>query len=283
MEDNTFNINLYDLEGVIDAPVDFRDYDLVTAGVISNTKDTKLSYPKDFRLTNCSDIYNQGNIGSCVAFSLAELKESQELIDQNKRIKFSPGFIYGNRSEVMEGMYVRDALKALKQDGVCLYSDFPFNDKCEIVQKLLSENLNLFEKAEQWKIKSYYRIYTLDEIKFTLMNVGPIIINVPVYDSWDHKTGMLNYSGNIVGHHAMLIIGWQNDDILLVQNSWGKFWGKDGFGTLKYGLHPITEMWAVTDIKKDIYIEKDSFFNKIFRIIKNLLRYIKTKLLSGDL
>lgn len=74
----------------------------------------------------------------------------------------------------------------------------------------------MLKSAQGWKIGSYYRIYTLEEIKYTLMNIGPIIISVPCYSGWDCLSGKIVQSGDLRGYHAMVIVGWKNNDEIIV-------------------------------------------------------------------
>lgn len=269
----TFDESKVVFGGCLPSKFDRRDYNLKYAtGAVAGAAE----YPKEFRITNKSKIYSQGATSMCVAYSLAEIKESQELVDQKKRVRFSPGFIYANRSETMEGMYVRPAIAALLKDGVCTYDEFPVTGTCEQCKKKLSEIPNLldvFDDAVNWRIGSYYRLYTLDEIKYTLMNIGPVFISVPTYSGWNSFTGEIKEEGTKRGYHAMVIVGWKDDDTLIVQNSWGTVWGDKGYGYIKWG-YPIMEMWAMTDYAYAMNIPKRKWYQTLFLEIGNLWRHL---------
>ena len=74
--------------GAIESPVDLRDYDYsMLAGA------TDVEMPESFELDYDIPIQNQGNVGSCVAHALMEMKS---YIDNDM---YSIGFIYGNRND----------------------------------------------------------------------------------------------------------------------------------------------------------------------------------------
>ena len=93
------------------SPADFRDFDY---------KITE-SVPDIFDIRNdLKDVRNQGNQGSCFAFSAACMKVYQEFKDYKNTEYMSPQFFYDNRfnlyddiSDNDEGMYGRDVMKLL--------------------------------------------------------------------------------------------------------------------------------------------------------------------------
>jgi C1A family cysteine protease len=76
------------------------------------------------------------------------------------------------------------------------------------------------------------------------------------------------------GGHAIMVYGW-NKEGWLCQNSWGKFWGKDGTFIQKYNPG-FREVWSFVDAKNsDIIapINNNKWINclaKIWNYIVNL-------------
>ena len=281
MVERTFNQERFTGDGCEKSKFDGRDYDLRCAVGKVNLKEEE--FPSEFMIAQKSKVYSQGSTSMCVAFSLAEIKESQELVDQKRRIRFSPGFIYANRDESYEGMALRVGLKALKADGVVPYADFPVTGTCERCQKELADREDLHEMfvaAQDWKIGAYYRVYTLEEIKYALMHVGPVLIAVPCYSGWNWLSGKITKSGKLRGYHAMVIVGWRDNDTLIVQNSWGTLWGNKGYGYFKYNDYEITEAWAVADENQEVP-ERPKFYGFIL-FFKNLFRILGFKLRRKD-
>ena len=99
--------------GVIPSPYDERDYK------------AEAIYPKivlpnvlDYR-GECMTIRDQGNQGSCAAMAGATMKEWQEFKESTIKEYYSPQFIYNNRENASEGMYMRDLMKILSDLGDC--------------------------------------------------------------------------------------------------------------------------------------------------------------------
>ena len=74
--------------GAIESPVDLRDYDY---SMLASATDVEI--PENFELDYDIPVQNQGNVGSCVAHALMEMKS---YIDNDM---YSIGFIYGNRND----------------------------------------------------------------------------------------------------------------------------------------------------------------------------------------
>lgn len=243
--------------GMIPSKYDNRDYRLSKFMAVAQER------PPYFILAHLPDIYNQGNIGQCVAFATSELQESNQYRETGQRVRLSNSWIYGNRDVdcdyLGEGMEPREALKHLCQDGVPPYDYMPgiFNyPYCFTEVKRLKSSL--LEKANPQKALSYVRLLSDAEIQSALMNWGPVIMCIQVFGSFD-RTG----SNGIVaavpngdtsrGGHAMLCVGWKQINgkpYWIVHNSWGKDWGDEGVCYIPFGYDGIKiggECWGVTD------------------------------------
>jgi len=209
------------------SPKDDRDYSLdKVLTMVSANSNIKASTPKpaNFKLPYFGKIKDQGNIGSCVAHSLAYERETiqfyeylmekyeycsfpqllQDLAigklipteeDLTHYIEFSVGFVYGNREELItetrdgEGMYTRDAIKGLVNTGNVYLLDFPENDKYINVRPLFLQRQSvLLSKASPNKVTAYALLETIDDVKTALMNLGTITVVIPILDSF-FKTG----------------------------------------------------------------------------------------------
>ena len=250
----------YNRNGAIPSPDDPRDWDIVSTGIATRVQVEDINYPESYMIPNLpEEIYNQDIYPTCVSFALALVKEVQDEKEQapfdEKRC--STGFIYANRAEddwQGDGMISREALKQLQKVGVCAWSDFPINKHYKEARQLLEAKENykeLREGAIQRSIKAYYRIYTLEELKYTLMYVGPVLASIPSYSSayWNRTTGEMKQGpeGTKTGNHAVVFVGWKDNDTIIVRNSWGKNWGDGGYGYLKLSEYKINEMWAIAD------------------------------------
>lgn len=184
-------------------------------------------------------IRDQGSRGSCVAHSIALMKEEQD----TSQGYFSTDFIYNARSNRPEsGMYIRDGLQILKDQGILPERsiwegqfDFPLTTRLQ-------------KKAYSNRISGFARLETMENVKISLLENGPCPIAFPVYQLngkiWDQKN-----SESLLGYHAMTVVGW-NLEGFVIRNSWGPGWGCDGYITYPYedwGQH--CEVWTSYKLK----------------------------------
>jgi C1A family cysteine protease len=76
---------------------------------------------------------------------------------------------------------------------------------------------------------------TEHDIKHEIMTNGPVLSSMIVFeDLLNYHSGIYYHKeGEIVGAHAILIIGWGETETGVkyweVQNSWGDDWGQQGY------------------------------------------------------
>lgn len=247
--------------GIIPSPPDPRDFTVAMACKALD-KPIKQTFPNEFNLEYPDEVLNQGNIGACMAFSLSEERCSTEYRQTGKKIRFSQGYIYGDRFGFYqgEGMIPRDALTQLQKWGAVPYEDFPYLDTYENIFPLIwgdkGSNVDILRaKAKPYKISSYFRLDVKGEdletnIKNALMNGMVVITIFDVYESFFKvgkdgivpipKSNEKNYGG-----HATATFGWKGDYTNTL-NSWGKDWGDNGWCHFPLN-YPFKEVWALSD------------------------------------
>ena len=246
--------------------VDKRDYKMHVSTGIKLPVEHKIDMP---------GVKNQGNVNSCVAHSLSTFLEEYYKLSN---IDFSVGFIYGYRPSTYhqgEGMYPRDALKTLQKIGNVKHSIFPYNMEIpEIKYRVDTEMPKLKCLAKDFKIKSYARIYTINEIKKCLINDCPVPISIPVYNNLSlNKDNIINLpSGDNEGYHMVILYGW-NEQGFMLQNSWGKYWGNNGRAILPYD-YPIDSAWAIS-MENNKIDTKQSILQKIVSLLIKILNNFK--------
>ena len=153
--------------GCLESPRDLRDYRLVSG--VSNL-------PETFELPKPS-VKNQGTVNSCAAHALSELLEKYNNV-------FSTGWIYGYRPEGYyqgQGMFPREALKTLQQLGAVTQADFPVNVEMSEAKDLVDKNIDILSnQAQSFKIQSYLRLYTVNEIKEWIYKGIPVPFSIKV-------------------------------------------------------------------------------------------------------
>jgi len=239
--------------GVIPSPQDVRDYSITTITPV------RVEFPREFVCQYLPDIYDQNGYGMCVAFSAAAVKEAQEFKEQGRKVRYSPAFIYGNRSEADyqgEGMIPREALRALYRYGVVEHEKLPglgqYPDCRDMVKNM---SYNVFSTGVEQKINTYMRLNNSNEVKTALMDLGPVLLTIAVYDSFYNvsKTGIVypvKDGESIQGYHAMTAVGWKNingKDHYIVHNSWGTGFGDNGKCYIPIDYKGLNELWSVTD------------------------------------
>ena len=192
----------------------------------------------------CSKVEDQGQLGSCTANALAGALEFLESKDKVLFEDFSRLFIYYNERAIEHtiqsdsGAMIRDGIKTLAKQGVCLETKWPYS----ISKFKVKPTPACYKDAAKHKITSYHRIITLDEMRACLAEGFPFVFGFTVYESFESqtvaKTGTVNMpkkGERSLGGHAVLGVGYDDArERFIVRNSWGEGWGMKGYFTMPY-------------------------------------------------
>ena len=191
-----------------------------------------------------SPIFDQLNLGSCTANSLAGALQFLEKKDKVKYMELSRLFIYYGERAIEDtvnsdsGATIRDGIKTLANLGVCSEKCWPYN----ISKFTVQPNHNCYIEAAKHKISSYYRLNTVDDMCHCLSSGYPFVFGFSVYESFESeevtKTGIVPMpqpDDQLLGGHAVVAIGYNYvDKRFLVRNSWGTSWGQKGYFSIPY-------------------------------------------------
>jgi hypothetical protein len=196
----------------------------------------------------------QGSYGTCVgwstafcAFTITQAKKNgwtdKAVIDANT---FSPGFVYNQikmSSDVgcTYGTSISDALETIKTKGVAKFSDM--NVSCPS-----SISMDVINKAANYKIKDYAKLFDeydmesvkIQAVKKSLSESKPVVIGMKCPSSFNNAKGYWVPTEDPTanhGGHAMCVIGYDDNKYggaFEIQNSWGNWWGNDGYIWIKY-------------------------------------------------
>ncbi len=82
---------------------------------------------------------------------------------------------------------------------------------------------------------------SIEQLKAALIKYGPVAAPMLADHCFSiYKSGVFNGQNNNSVNHVVVLIGWDDaKGAWLIQNSWGKNWGEDGFAWIKYGSNNI--------------------------------------------
>jgi hypothetical protein len=208
-------------------------------------------------------VRNQLNEGSCVGFAAMALKNWWEKAQKDypgKQGGISPRCCYNGAKWIggylsQEGAYLRDALKFLKKYGTCTEAEWPYVPVADRTVSPLDRVKP--EQLEPWKIVSYVRLGSVDEVLHALASESPVFIGTPWFRNWLNvgRDGKLPPAdGKVVGGHATLLLGYDMKEHRFIgQNSWGTQWGDRGFYYMLMsdveGYFAESDFWTVVDLE----------------------------------
>lgn len=191
----------------------------------------------------CSDVEDQGDLGSCTAHAVCGLIEYLQRSLFGEHVDAARLFLYKVTRSYLgwtgdTGAFVRSTIKALRLFGVPPEDYFPYN-----IGRFDDEPSPFsYAFAGNYKAIQYYRLDRLDALKESLAKGIPFAFGFTCYRSMFteevRKTGAVPLparTDQVVGGHAVMAVGY--DDAvgrLLLRNSWGTRWGDAGYGTLPY-------------------------------------------------
>ncbi len=200
-----------------------------------NTK----SYPSSFdwrTMNGVSPVKAQGNCGSCWAFgTLAGLESMVMIYDgwtpdlSEQQMVSCNNYGYGCNGGWM------DALNLLVNPGSVGESCMPYqaSDYVQCIQ----DQCDILASLDGWE----YINTSVNSIKDAVMNYGPVPCAMTVYSDFSYYSGgCYSHTGSSSVNHAVMIVGWDDNDCSgqgawIVKNSWGAGWGENGFFRIKYG------------------------------------------------
>ena len=234
--------------GFVPSPEDHRDHRLLTyvpewADVLKEVADVKVPY------TPTLPVYNQGSSPQCVAFSAALASTIDQRRDHRRTLIYDAPELYARCKERdgipgIDGTYPRVSLQIKKDRGM------------RVMQSPI-----LAEVGHLDQIGAYVSLATIDEVIAAISLFGSVILGSTWYASWfdipNPVTKVFPPPQGDAGGHAYTAVGWnRNTRRLLVQNSWGPYWGyviggTDGRAWLPFEYIDFNdfEAWRSVDIE----------------------------------
>ena len=207
-------------------------------------------------------IRNQGQCGSCWAFSVAASLEyylfgkienqhlsTQQLVDCDSGSNGCYGGMFESPFDYvwMMGLNLEHNWKYVAQKQTCSSS----------------KESNSFIIANDYEFCSNYSYYTSTKCSFErvieLLRIAPGSVGVDAssYDFQHYSEGILDNKCSY-DNHAVVLVGYTNDEgkeYFTVRNSWGELWGDDGYfnvlrnDTNRSSCYLTNEIYIFTDVE----------------------------------
>lgn len=261
--------------GCILSSVDLRDYRL-KRGLVD-----KKDIPDSYNINMLHRIKNQEDVSSCTAHALSSILEYHD----NNVVTLSTNFIYGIRRKLYgmtgKGEQLRVALNISKDYGDPRKNLCNGNTEVDAVFDIAErayEDQAVVDDAYKHRIKSYVKLSNDDEVKYAIMNYGPVLASIEWYldNNYNPETHFIDTEKvSSKSYHAIVIYGWDEDG-WLCQNSWGISWGNNGLFRIKYD-YGLKEIYSVID-DENLSSDTDEVIkpanNKIIEFILKLINKI---------
>lgn len=204
---------------------------------------------EDYRTVNVP-ILDQGKEGACTGYGLATVVNYllRTRTVQQPKAEVSPAMLYSLAKrydewsgEDYEGSSARGAMKGWHKHGVCS-ADLWKGKSGRLTDEVMKD-------AVANPLGAYYRVNHKDLVAMhcAISETGILYATASVHSGWDEvdKEGVIPMSDQMLGGHAFAVVAYDAVGFW-IQNSWGKKWGKEGFGRISYDdwLQNGTDVWV---------------------------------------
>lgn len=175
-----------------------------------------------------TDVKNQGQCGSCWAFSATGAMEGLYFITKGELVSFSEKQLvdcsvdnYG-----CNGGYMEAAFDYVKRIGICLEEDYPYKPE---------KDWCFANCTSPYKINGHRNVPENNENALkTVVSQQPVsvAIDAGAQSFQFYSSGVFDGECGFQLNHGVLAVGYGNEDgkdYWLIKNSWGSDWGDDGY------------------------------------------------------
>jgi C1A family cysteine protease len=193
----------------------------------------------------CPPVYNQGQLGSCTAFSMGKgLREYNQRKNGEQQVPLSALWLYYYEREHMGQEYIKqdsganmiDGMYVLENKGNAPESLWPYNTPKFTVKPPAETD----EAAAAWKVKNVKELASFDDVKAAIAQGKPVAFGFIVYMRFQFigSNGIMSMPWAFepkMGGHAVMACGYDdNKQLLTVRNSWGSGFGDHGYFYMPY-------------------------------------------------
>jgi C1A family cysteine protease len=182
-------------------------------------------------------IRDQEGCGSCVAFGTTAAVEAMFRIQTNNptwNLDLSEQHLFScGGGSCSIGWYISSALNYYRDHGTPDESCFPYQ----------AQDLPCSNSCPDWQSKSH-RITSWSWVSNdiasieTFLQSGPVVAAIDVYtDFFTYSGGVYTHkTGSLAGGHCISIVGYNNTGrYWICKNSWGSWWGEQGWFRIAFG------------------------------------------------
>jgi len=195
----------------------------------------------------CSPVADQGQLGSCTAFSMAKgLREFMQNKNGETPTAMSALWLYYNERAHMGKQYIKQDSGANLSDGQFVLQNLgcatEASDAYNIAKFTVKPTAAMDATAAAWKISAPVNLANLDDVKTAIANGGAVAFGFTVYQSFENigADGMMpmpKQGESVLGGHAVLAVGYDDEKkALIIRNSWGGDWGDHGYFYMPYAF-----------------------------------------------
>ena len=210
----------------------------------------------------CSQIENQGNLGSCTGNAIAG---AIELLDKRagRTLDVSRLYIY-YYERLLEGTvnydngaYIRDGMRAVYNYGAPLENLWPY----DITKFKMAPSQQAVSDGAKRKVTLYQAVANHQGCLDAIASGYPVVVGFNVYTSFESatvaRTGIMPYPNTkkerLLGGHAVLLVGYNKaKKVFIARNSWGTSWGDKGYFYMPFQVIQNTTMssdfWIIKEV-----------------------------------
>jgi hypothetical protein len=210
-----------------------------------------------------SSVKNQSPCATCVAFGTTAVIETMARIAEglpvddpqgNELPDLSPAqsyFCSDATNNCFLGTYVEPILDYCRTTGLVPMTDYPYSNTLE---NKFSCKMEQVDESKVTKITGYHCLTDPEEIKVWLAEKGPLIAVLDTYFEFLFYCGGIyeTVQEDYLGQHCVACVGYSDEkEAWLCKNSWGSYWGEEGYFWIKYDNCAIDkQMYAVDGFSK---------------------------------
>lgn len=213
-------------------------------------------------------VKDQGQQGTCLAFSLTSIFEYMYKKMTQQQIDLSEQFLYyiarekAGDTDKDEGSCLNYAVEALAEKGLCTEEKWAYNT-LETAYDIRPSDEAYQEALDRKLAEAKNVALDVDAIRSALSDGYPVVISARLYDSFgEARSGYVPMPSDEERqaadskenrNHAMVIVGY-NDEIhaFKVRNSWGENFGLGGYVLMPYAYITDTSLTNYAAILTEI-------------------------------